>query len=271
MSLRMLLKDTAYKALTSLKGDAEGFVRLPVLRGPAKGLQFEFDLVRRHEGAYFMGKYDPELLKTLRSVVRPGWTIWDVGTYLGFYSVFFNQLVGPTGKVACIEPDPRKLERTRRNLKLNGFQNCYHLPVAIGAPLGEVEFLLSDESNSHLPGTYVGERHLKKIWQERDARKKSIRIPCISLDQAYFERHLPAPNLVKLDIEGAELHALKHGDRLFREVRPLLLLELHNPDCDAEAWAFSQRLGYVLQRADDRQVLRRAEDVRGTLLCLPQQ
>jgi hypothetical protein len=143
--------------------------------------------------------------------------------------------------------------------------------VAIGAPLGEVEFLLSDGTNSHLPGGYVGERHLKKIWQERDARKTSIRIPCISLDQAHFVRHLPAPNLIKLDIEGAELHALKHGDRLFREVRPLLLLELHNPDCDAEAWEFSQRLGYVLQRADDRQVLQRAEDVRGTLLCLPQQ
>ena len=64
MSLRTLLKKTAYRSVTALFGDREGFVKLPVVQGPAKGLVFRVDLVRRME-AYWHGRYDQDILETL--------------------------------------------------------------------------------------------------------------------------------------------------------------------------------------------------------------
>lgn len=269
MPIPYSLKTLAFQALTSLKGGDGGCVVMPVLRGPAKGLRFELDLVGRRESAYLLGKYDAAILRRLSTLVEPGWVLWDVGTYLGYYSVFFNRLTGPAGKVVCIEPDPGNLERTRRNLHLNGFDLSCYLQAAIGAPLGEIDFLLSGDTNSHIPGVYVGDAAKKSLYRERDRDKKTARIPCFSLDQAYFEQRMPAPRLIKIDIEGAELLALRHMDRLCAEIHPLLVLELHNAECDAEAWAFAKRTGYTMERIEDGRPVGRAEDSGGTLLCIP--
>ena len=268
MAVPNLIKDTVFRAITSIGGDKEGLVCLPVLRGPAKGLRFELDLVRRRESAYCLGTYDTKILQTLRSVVQPGWVIWDVGTYLGFYTVYFHHLVGAKGKVLAIEPDPRNRERTGRNVRLNKFEFS-GVAAAVGAPLGEIDFLLSDDSNSHIQGVYIGAPQMKNTYQEKDREKKTIRIQCNSLDQLHFEKGLPAPDLIKIDIEGAELYAVQHLHRLCSEVKPLLLLELHNAECDAQAWRFAQSTGYVLYDAETMRRIVRPEDVHGTLLCRP--
>lgn len=269
MVVPSLLKQPLFRLVTAIKGNKEGRVALTVWRGPAKGLRLKLDLIHRHESAYVLGKYDTEILASIAKLVQPGWTIWDVGTYLGFYSAFFNRLVGPEGSVVCIEPDPRNLALTECNLQLNGYRMEHHLNAAIGGPVGEVDFLLSEDTNSHLPSVYVGARGMKDVYCSRDIGKKRLRIACITLDQACFEKALPPPNLIKIDIEGAELVALRHLDRLCREVRPILLLELHNPECDAEAWAFGIRTGYTLTRAENGQAIAHASQVGGTLLCFP--
>jgi FkbM family methyltransferase len=261
--LRTLLKDTAYKAATSILGDGDGLVRLPVISGPARGLHFRLDLVHRKE-AYFWGKYDRSLIERVAPIIRPGWVVWDCGTYIGFYTGIFGRLVGPSGTVVAIEPDPRNLRRTRENMKLNGLSNIRYENVAVGKPCGEAEFLLSDNSNSHLPGYHVGGD--KHKWLSAEAQLKTIRIPCLSLDQLYLERSLPKPNLIKLDIEGAEKDGLSFADRLVNEVRPLIVLELHNRECDAAAWHFSQNAGYRIISLDSGLPIVRKEDVMGTLL-----
>jgi hypothetical protein len=54
----------------------------------------------------------------------------------------------------------------------------------------------------------------------------------------------PAPQLVKLDIEGSELIALQHANRLLEQVRPLLAIELHNPEADALVWSMAGQYEY---------------------------
>jgi FkbM family methyltransferase len=261
--LRTFLKDAAYKALTSMVGDSDGLVQLPVIRGPARGLYFRLDLVHRQE-AYFWGKYDRSLIERITPIIRPGWAVWDCGTYIGFYTGIFGRLVGPSGTVVAIEPDPRNLSRTRENMKLNGLSNIRYENAAVGKPCSEAEFLLNDNSNSHLPGYYVGGDKYK--WLSAEAQLKTIRIPCLSLDQLYLERSLPKPNLIKLDIEGAEKDALAFAGRLVNEVKPVIVLELHNPECDEAAWHFSKKAGYRITSLHSGLPIIRKEDVRGTLL-----
>ncbi len=261
--LRTLLKDAAYKAATSLLGDSHGLVRLPVIAGPARGLHFRLDLVHRKE-AYFWGKYDRSLIERIVPLVQPGWVVWDCGTYIGFYTGIFGRLVGPSGTVVAIEPDPHNLNRTRENMKLNGLSNIKYENAAVGKPCGESEFLLNANSNSHLPGYHVGGN--KEKWLYAEAQAKTIRIPCFSLDQLYLDRSLPKPNLIKLDIEGAEKDALSFAGRLVSEVRPLIVLELHNRECDEAAWHFAEDVGYRIISLDSGFPIVRKEDVMGTLL-----
>jgi FkbM family methyltransferase len=266
MSVRTILKDRLYRLITTTRGDANGLVTLPVLSGPGRGLRLRVDLIHRKD-TYFWGKYDRQILRHLRSIVQRDWTVWDCGTYIGYYTLFFARAVGPKGCVVAIEPDRRNLQRTQENVGLNGFANVQFVNAAIGAPLGEVDFLLDDTTNSHLPGYYVGGRDKKEEWGSKDLLREKTRIVCMSLDQAFYDKKLPRPNLVKIDIEGAEKDAVQHLGRLVADVKPLIVLELHNPECDEAAWCFSKQTGYRLWSMDTSEPVTSREQVCGTLLC----
>lgn len=266
MSIRTTLKDGLYRLVTTIYGDANGMVTLPVLAGPNRGLRIRADIVHRKD-VYFLGKYDRQILRHLSSIVQTGWTVWDCGTYIGFYTLFFARSVGPKGRVVAIEPDQRNLQRTRENISLNGLTNVEFVNAAVGAPLGEVDFLLDDHTNSHLPGSYVGNCDSQIICASKDQQLPKVRIVCMSLDQAFYFKNLPKPNLIKIDIEGAEKDALSHLKRLVAEVKPQIVLELHNPECDKAAWKFSKETGYRLWSMDTGEAVTDEEQVRGTLLC----
>lgn len=265
----LFVKKAVARAITGLFGDDQGHAVVPVLRGPAKGLRLKLNLIDRLEFAYLLGKYDREILTRLSTIVRPGWTVWDCGIYLGFYTAFFARLVGQTGRVIAFEPDPRNTEKSKAAVKLNGFQNVEFLPVAIGAPNGEVDFLISDDTNSHLPGVWVGVTKTDYEFMRKTSHEKSIRVQSWSLDQALVEKNVPRPDLIKIDIEGAELLALEYMQHITQQARPLIVLELHNPLCDAAAWKFAQKHGYSLQRVEDGTPIKSQSEVKGTLLCRP--
>ena len=267
MSLKSTLRDGVFSLLTKARGDAEGLVLLPTLTGPAKGLRFKLDLVDRIESAYLLGTYDLTITQRLQSIVRQGWVVWDCGVYLGYYTSLFARLVGPGGKVIGIEPDMRNLTRARDNALGNGFRNVEFVNAAIGGVDAEIDFILSDNTNSHIPGVYVGSS--AESYSRIEKKDAYIRVRCMTLDGAYREGKIPAPDLIKIDIEGAEKEAIQHVQVLAREKKPLIVLELHNPECDAAAWDFSQATGYSLESLDTGARITRREDVGGTLLCSP--
>lgn len=268
MNFRSVIKDNTYRLITALIGDQEKMVTLPILSGRGKGLKIRADLIERKD-SYFLGKYDRYILDQVMPFVQRGSTVWDCGTYIGFYTLVFARSVGSVGRVVAIEPDLRNLKRTQENAALNQLTNIQFVNAAIGAPIGEVEFIVDDGTNSHIRGTYAGGPEMKEVWNARDIQKSRCRVECISLDQALMDKELPKPDLIKLDIEGAEKYALQHAECVFTKIRPLLLLELHNPECDRAAWDFSRRFRYELTSLETGEVFTKSEEVHGTLLCRP--
>jgi FkbM family methyltransferase len=244
-------------------------VTLPVLAGPTRGLKLRLDLVHKKEGAYLWGRYDSLISRQLRQIVQSGWTIWDCGTYLGFYTLLFSRLVGHAGTVVAIEPDERNLERTRLHAQKNGLQNVQYYNFAIGAPNTTATFFLSEDTNSHLEGTYVGDLRQKAEWHIKEVSMRKALCRCVSLDQAFFAEGLPKPDLIKIDIEGAEKEALTFAGELAVTVKPLFVIELHNPECDRAAWQFRERTGYRLFSIQTGLEHKSPELVQGTLLCIP--
>jgi len=240
------LKQSCYRLLTALFGDNNGVAVLPVLRGPAKGLWFGVRLANG-EAAFVSGTYEPSITKTIAEACNPGQIAWDCGTHIGFYTVILARRVGPHGTVIAFEPDATNCIRTERNVALNGFANVTIVQKAVGAPLGMVSFHSTGDHVSHIEGTYVGHQGAAGVGDRRDGT--AIMVECISPNEAIGRLGITSPDFIKFDLEGAEAGALAHMDAVVAATRPIMLVELHNQQCEQALFSFATKYDYRLQDA----------------------
>ena len=145
----------------------------------------------------------------LRSTLPAGAVVVDAGANIGIYSQFLSRCVGPTGVVHSFEPSPgnfRRLQSATRNLA-----NVRLSQAAVGECSGRSKLYLSDKLNvDHR--TYTS---------EGDSRR-AVPIDIIALDD-YFKpgQHV---DLIKMDIQGYELHALRGANRVLADNRNAKLL-----------------------------------------------
>lgn len=186
---------------------------------PEDGLVFECDLrdvIARD--VCLAGVYEAQETLVVRSTLTPGMTFVDVGANWGYFTLLAAALVGPTGHVVSIEPDPRLLARLHRNVSTNRLTWVRVVDVAVAEAEATVSLRGYSERSENfgvsrvVPGAVAG----ADVFQVR-AR---------ALDD--IARGFGLIDLVKIDIEGGEATALAGMRRLLasRVVRRLLL-ELH--------------------------------------------
>lgn len=166
-----------------------------------------------------MENYERTAFDLLPKIVQPGWVIYDVGANLGMYALQFSRLVGPQGRVYGIEANPVCVYFLRTNLALNNISNCIILPVAISDSASQINFNIN-YSNSALGLIQSSPFYATKPGHE-------ILVHGDSLDTMISELNLRKPNLIKIDIEGAEGFALRGMLRTITESRPVLIIEVH--------------------------------------------
>lgn len=168
---------------------------------------------------YALGTSEPLIQDVFAEQIPSGGVVWDVGANVGFYTLIAARLVGD-GKVVAFEPLPANQEAIRRNIALNELANVQLIGVAL----------------SDAEGTAELEIHASPTWAKLDtsvdtAFKRGtdiagrVRVELSTLDAQLA--HAAAPDLVKMDIEGAEVAALRGASKLLSEHRPTLICELH--------------------------------------------
>jgi FkbM family methyltransferase len=170
--------------------------------------------------------------------LKPGNLFFDVGANGGFFSILACTRVGAKGKVVGFEAHPEVVWEARQQLRLNHCDNATVVAAAVSDRMGTMDF--SDASNSF-------SRHLLTD-EEKQQKLPAIRVPTITLDAA-AERY-GAPDVIKIDIEGAELLALQGGSRLLRQHRPTLLLEIHDAELSAVIREVLDHYGYQVFHMD---------------------
>jgi len=160
----------------------------------------------------------------LKERLKPGDVFFDVGAHHGWVSMWTLPLVGREGKVYSFEPSPANLSILEWHRAHNNFPHWTIVPRAVSdADAQEQEFFLVDTGDSPMNSLTTGVPGTP-LMSGRDIRKTSV--PTISLDTFCSEVGL-RPNLVKVDVEGAELMVLRGAAKLLDESYPTIILAVH--------------------------------------------
>ncbi|TDU31149.1 FkbM family methyltransferase [Panacagrimonas perspica] len=201
------------------------FVMVPIQGGPLKGcLWGAFCGVR-----YLRGDYDARYISRLRALAAPGDTFYDVGAHVGYYAVVMSRYLGPTGRVVAFEPLPVNLRFLRRHLRLNRCGNAELVEAAVGEHAGRATFAAAKGSGRGALGAGGG---------------TSVRVTRI--DDIWADGNSAPPTLIKMDIEGGELSALRGAGRTLHEHRPVVMLAVHGEDLRRDCTICLQAQGYEL-------------------------
>lgn len=171
---------------------------------------------------YLTGNAEAEVQDALAELVQAGQVVYDVGANIGFFTILCARLVGPQGRVYAFEPMPANAATLRHNLAINGLENVTVVEKALSASSGTAELFISPWSAFHSLNV---EGAVKRDNRGRDAAPP-IEVETVTLDEFVRDGAAP-PDLVKLDVEGAELVALEGMRETLNGVAPLLLCELH--------------------------------------------
>jgi FkbM family methyltransferase len=158
------------------------------------------------------GHWATELIGLMRNHLRRGMTFIDAGANIGYFSVLAAKLVGPSGRVFCVEVDPANVAILRANLWKNGAANARVLPVAAWTEQTELNMRTNPEGGA---GSSVG------FATPRDAR-----VPAFRLDQL-----IDGPvHHMKVDCESTDHMVVAGAEGLIRANPSMLTTVEFNPN-----------------------------------------
>lgn len=146
--------------------------------------------------------------------------VYEVGAFQGILTLFFSTRAK---EVVAYEPNPPSFERVGLNLRLNGRSNVRLRQLAVGDRPGTLTLL----TDPLMPGGASADPQVAGQIKTSVPTITSVTVPVVTLDGDIRESGLPAPEFIKIDIEGMELPALKGMASTLREHHPDLYIEMH--------------------------------------------
>jgi FkbM family methyltransferase len=186
-------------------------------------------------------EYEPEMTKTLKSLLVEGDTFVDLGANEGYFSVIASKIVGSTGKVICIEPQSRLQGIIFRNMLENKAFNIDVFQRAISDHIGIASLSLLPDMNTGGSGLFCATKY--SVPKEN--------VPQITLSRLLDQVCKNKIRLLKMDIEGLEHEAIFGSKNLFtKDIIENIALELHPALLERrgksadEILCFLQKCGY---------------------------
>jgi FkbM family methyltransferase len=158
----------------------------------------------------WLGTYETQKQSVIRRFVKTGMKVFDVGANAGFYTLAFARLVGDSGEVWAFEPFAAKADYLLKHRSLNGLGNVHVVQAAVADKPG-------------LAGLRVTGDGSMGVLDEGAA----YHVPTVSLDGLIASGALPEPDLIKMDVEGAESLVLDGARTLLGRNKTILFIALH--------------------------------------------
>jgi len=196
---------------------------------------------------FWYGYYSRDIVLTMNKLLQAGMVVCDVGANIGEISMAAAQRVGAAGHVFAFEPMPALHEKLVFNLSRNRLHQVD--PVCKGladkAGIAPIYFAASSFAD--------GTKHegLGTLYPSEQRASLAGEIELTTLDSFFAEAQPSRLDLVKIDVEGAELDVLRGGERTLARFRPYLILEVQNETAQSagheakDILQFLEQLGYA--------------------------
>jgi FkbM family methyltransferase len=175
-------------------------------------LQVMYNFFYRHLAP--LGIFEPGTVRLIKKLLGEGMTFVDLGAHRGYYTLLASKLVGRTGRVFAFEPAPFNYSLLMINVK--GRENVRLVQKAVSDKSGLAKFYLSPDASV----THSLYRH-RGNWQE-------VEVEVTSLDDFFQDKDCRV-DLIKMDIEGAELSALEGMKSVIQENENLKIITEFQP------------------------------------------
>ena len=222
-----------------------------VLYGMAAGLRFPARATppsHAHARLILIGDLDVPVQEALRRTVPVGGVVYDVGANVGFFTALAARMVGAGGHVIAFEPIVAAAKLAHEAALRSHLADRVEVrTAAVGARSGTARMC------SVAAGGIWS--HMSTVRDPHPLTIEEVEVPLVSLDDV-VAAGAPPPDVVKVDVEGAEGDVLRGGRRLLAEHRPIVVCEMH--DTNEEVADLLEAAGYSLEPLDGPVPVRQA-------------
>ena len=231
----------ARRMLTSREPEAI-LQHVQILSGPAFGLTIQLPVPSELADKICNNLYEPHCTEVCQLLIRPQDICFDVGAHYGYYTLLLSKLASD-GQVHSFEPVPRLAVSIRESIRVSKLTNAAVNQVALSQVSGEriLRYAVHDASDDSMNFLVEHGGVSSERSESQYGNFEECKVECRSLD----ELDLPAPNFIKMDVEGAEAAVLKGAQTLLAAARPRILIELHGVDLALQVSCCLTALGYV--------------------------
>ena len=184
-----------------------------IAEGPARGLFFDSGLTTSQ--AFLLGNYERPVQEALFSILSKDAVFYDIGANIGFFSILAAKTVGPGGSVYAFEPLSENASMIEKNANRNKLINIYVERVAVADKTGKREIILTE---------CAGGATLKTAGNPPDPIGSQV-VETVALDELAQSGRIKMPDVVKIDVEGAELDVLSGMAAILNKKAPSLIIE----------------------------------------------
>lgn len=171
------------------------------------------------------------------SPIEAGQCVIDAGGHIGAFALYAARKVGPEGRVVVFEPSPDNLELLRRNLDANALSQIRLFPVGLAEAAGQAQIYVAE------PG--ADNPAANTLFPTEGRRGTGV--PLERLDDVVERIGLARVDLLKIDVEGAELRVLRGAEKTLKLTRRIVM-EIHPARVEpAEVAHFLEKRGFTLR------------------------
>lgn len=225
----------AQRAAISAVGRNEEFEHT-IDYGPAKGLRMPIRLP--DDKGFWKGTYEEGFCARLADAVKPGDVCYDIGAFRG-YTAGVMALAGAS-EVQAFEPAPVNQQAVRRVMALNPALPIKLVEAAVGAEEGTIKITIHEDSSMNFIG-------------EDNSGRPAVEVKMVVLDALVESAAIQPPQLLKIDVEGAEASVLRGASKALRESVHEVFVELHHEKAKQECERLLTEAGFkrVWQAEED--------------------
>jgi FkbM family methyltransferase len=212
----------------------------PVIRGPLKGAKFILGTLSGEGGGatVYFNMTEPEQTSAFIDTLKNGQVFFDIGANVGYYTILGARIVGSQGKIFAFEPVIRNLAYLYRHTVLNKASNVTIISAACSDTLSLTIFSA---------GLNFAMGHMtNNIHFANNANGLLFPVPTVTVD-AIVQQMGVSPDVMKIDVEGAEHSVLRGAQATLRKAKPKIFLSTHSDMLRSSCLEYLKGFGYTCE------------------------